>query len=80
MRSFHPLAVDIEDLENWHGKPIPKDRVDDILKDLQAQIQVPNKTLSPELPKDDTAPADLSIISLPSPPAYKKGDKVLYLF
>uniref|UniRef100_A0A4W6EYF9 Transketolase n=1 Tax=Lates calcarifer TaxID=8187 RepID=A0A4W6EYF9_LATCA len=66
----------IEDLDNWHGKPIPKDRVDDLLNDLQAQIQVPNKTLCPELPSDDTAPADLSPISLPSPPAYKKGDKM----
>lgn len=68
--------VDIEDLDNWHGKPIPKDRVDDILKDLQSLIQVPNKTLCPELPKDDASPADLSPIRLPSPPAYKKGDKV----
>lgn len=68
--------VDIEDLDNWHGKPIPKDRVDNLLKDLQSLIQVPNKTLSPELPKDDTAAADLSPIKLPSPPAYKKGDKV----
>uniref|UniRef100_A0A665UTC5 Transketolase n=1 Tax=Echeneis naucrates TaxID=173247 RepID=A0A665UTC5_ECHNA len=66
----------IEDLDNWHGKPIPKDRVNDLLNDLQAQIQVPNKTLCPELPAEDVAPADLSIISLPSPPAYKKGDKM----
>ncbi|KAF1390418.1 hypothetical protein PFLUV_G00057840 [Perca fluviatilis] len=66
----------IEDLDNWHGKPIPKDRVDDILKDLQAQIQVPNKTVCPELPKDDTAPADLSTISMPSPPAFKMGEKM----
>uniref|UniRef100_G3P6S5 Transketolase n=1 Tax=Gasterosteus aculeatus aculeatus TaxID=481459 RepID=G3P6S5_GASAC len=66
----------IENLDNWHGKPIPKDRVDDVLKDLQALIQVPNKTLTPKLPKDDTAPADLSVISLPSPPAYKKGEKM----
>lgn len=72
----HSLSVDMEDIVYWHGKPIPKDKVDDILNDLQAQIQVPNKTLCPELPKDDTAPADLSPISLPSPPAYKKGDKV----
>lgn len=70
------LSVDIEDLDNWHGKPIPKDKVEDLLNDLQALIQVPNKTLCPELPKEDTAPADLSPISMPSPPAYKKGDKV----
>uniref|UniRef100_A0A8C4HAS2 Transketolase n=1 Tax=Dicentrarchus labrax TaxID=13489 RepID=A0A8C4HAS2_DICLA len=66
----------IEDLDNWHGKPIPKDRVGDVLKDLQAQIQVPNKSLSPEMPEDDTAPADLSPITLSSPPAYKIGDKM----
>uniref|UniRef100_H3DQS7 Transketolase-like pyrimidine-binding domain-containing protein n=1 Tax=Tetraodon nigroviridis TaxID=99883 RepID=H3DQS7_TETNG len=41
-----------------------------------AEIQVPNKTLCPELPKEDTAAADLSPITLPSPPAYKKGDKM----
>lgn len=70
------MSTEIEDLENWHGKPIPKDRVDELLKDLEAEIQVPNKTLCPELPKEDTAPADLGPITLPSPPAYKKGDKV----
>lgn len=78
MKSFSILPIDIEDLDNWHGKPIPKDRVDDILNDLQAQIQVPNKTLCPELPQDDTEAADLSPILLPSPPAYKKGDKVRF--
>lgn len=72
----HSLSADIEDLDNWHGKPIPKDRVDELLNDLQAQIQVPNKTLCPELPINDLAPADLTPILLPSPPAYKKGDKV----
>lgn len=70
------MSKDIEDLDNWHGKPIPKDRVEEILKVLKAEIQVPNKTLCPELPKEDTAPADLSLITLPSPPAYKIGDKV----
>lgn len=77
MRLECPLAIDIEDLENWHGKPIPKDKVDDLLNDLKGLIQVPNKTLCPELPNDDTARADLSTISLPAPPAYKKGEKVL---
>ncbi|XP_061652232.1 transketolase-like protein 2 isoform X2 [Phyllopteryx taeniolatus] len=66
----------IEDQLNWHGKPIPKDKVTELLKDIQQQIQVPNKTLSPELPKEDTAPADLSNIALASPPAYKKGEKM----
>ncbi|KAF6719150.1 Transketolase [Oryzias melastigma] len=30
----------IEDKENWHGKPIPKDKLDDVLNDLQSQIQL----------------------------------------
>uniref|UniRef100_A0A672GBC5 Transketolase n=1 Tax=Salarias fasciatus TaxID=181472 RepID=A0A672GBC5_SALFA len=66
----------IEDQDNWHGKPIPKDKVDALLNDLKAQLQVPNKSLTPQLPKEDTAPADLSSILLPEPPAYKKGDKM----
>ncbi|RVE70604.1 hypothetical protein OJAV_G00066280 [Oryzias javanicus] len=66
----------IEDKENWHGKPIPKDKLDDVLNDLQSQIQVPNKTLCPKLPNNDAAPADLSPIVMPSVPSYKKGDKV----
>ena len=62
--------IGIEDKDNWHGKPIPKDRVDALLADLQSQIQSPNKSLSPELPQEDVKPADRSAIRLPSPPAY----------
>ncbi|XP_062314456.1 transketolase-like protein 2 [Osmerus eperlanus] len=67
---------DIEDMDNWHGKPIPKDRVDQLLADLKAQIQAPDKHLSPEVPKEDTPPADLTPIRLPAPPAYNLGDKM----
>uniref|UniRef100_A0A673XG94 Transketolase n=2 Tax=Salmo trutta TaxID=8032 RepID=A0A673XG94_SALTR len=66
----------IENMENWHGKPMPKDRAEVLIKDLEAQIQNPNKTICPELPNEDTAPADLSPITLPCPPNYKIGDKV----
>ncbi|KAJ8404652.1 hypothetical protein AAFF_G00335150 [Aldrovandia affinis] len=65
----------IENEENWHGKPIPKDRVVSLLADLQEQIQT-NKPLRPKQPNEDTADADLSPISLPSPPEYKIGDKM----
>lgn len=68
--------VDIEDMENWHGKPIPKDLVGDLLKDLQKEIQVPNKKMTPELPVEDAAPADHTPIVLSKPPAYALGDKV----
>uniref|UniRef100_A0A8C7NNR8 Transketolase n=2 Tax=Oncorhynchus mykiss TaxID=8022 RepID=A0A8C7NNR8_ONCMY len=66
----------IENTDNWHGKPLPKDRAEEAIKDLESQIQNPNKTICPELPNEDTAPADLSPITLPSPPNYKIGDKV----
>lgn len=75
-----PFSLDIEDFDNWHGKPIPKDRVDDLLNDLQALIQVPNRTLSPELPNEDAAPVDDTPIHLLAPPAYNKGDKVPLCF
>ncbi|KAJ8360811.1 hypothetical protein SKAU_G00173360 [Synaphobranchus kaupii] len=65
----------IENEENWHGKPIPKDRVESLLAELQNQIQT-NRPLCPEQPNEDTAEADLSPISLPSPPEYKLGDKM----
>ncbi|KAG9353184.1 hypothetical protein JZ751_017760 [Albula glossodonta] len=65
----------IENEDNWHGKPIPKDRVDSLLAELQAQMQT-NKPLSPEQPNEDAAEADLSPISLPSPPQYATGDKM----
>ncbi|KAL1020522.1 hypothetical protein UPYG_G00001150 [Umbra pygmaea] len=66
----------IEDQDNWHGKPMPKDRAVELIKDLESLIQNPNKKFSPELPNEDVAAADLSAISLPSLPNYKIGDKV----
>ncbi|KAJ8259697.1 hypothetical protein GJAV_G00172380 [Gymnothorax javanicus] len=65
----------IEDVENWHGKPIPKDRVEGLLADLQSQIQT-NRPLQPEQPEEDTAAVDPSPIRMPSPPEYKLGDKM----
>ncbi|XP_035237604.1 transketolase-like isoform X1 [Anguilla rostrata] len=65
----------IENEDNWHGKPIPKDRVDALLADLKGQIQT-NKPLYPDQPDDDVPHLDLSPIRLPSPPAHKKGDKI----
>uniref|UniRef100_A0A8B9LH95 Transketolase n=1 Tax=Astyanax mexicanus TaxID=7994 RepID=A0A8B9LH95_ASTMX len=66
----------IEDQENWHGKPVPKDRVDALLADLQAQIQAPNKQIQAELPNEDAAPVDNTPIQLPTAPEYKLGDKI----
>lgn len=67
----------IEDQDNWHGKPMPKDRAEELINDLLSQIQSPNKPLYPQPPKEDAAPADLSPIRLLTAPEYKLGDKVI---
>ncbi|KAJ8377449.1 hypothetical protein AAFF_G00260070 [Aldrovandia affinis] len=65
----------IENEDNWHGKPIPKDRVEALLSDLRGLIQT-NKPLYPDQPNEDAPCLDPAPIRLPSPPAYKLGDKV----
>lgn len=71
------VTVDIEDQDNWHGKPIPKDRAAELIAELENQFQASSKLIQPDLPNEDAAPADLSPIHLPSPPEYKLGDKVI---
>ncbi|NP_932336.3 transketolase-like protein 2 [Danio rerio] len=66
----------IEDQDNWHGKPMPKDRAEELINDLLSQIQSPNKPLYPQPPKEDAPPADLSPIHLLTAPEYKLGDKI----
>uniref|UniRef100_UPI00358E1FE9 transketolase-like protein 2 isoform X1 n=1 Tax=Myxine glutinosa TaxID=7769 RepID=UPI00358E1FE9 len=65
----------MEDLENWHGKPVPKDRVEEVKKLIQSRIQGVSR-LSPKPPTDDSLKRDTVCTSLPEPPAYKVGDKV----
>lgn len=71
------LCSGIEDQDNWHGKPIPKDCVEELINHILSQIQSPNKPLHPQLPNEDAAPADLTPISLLTAPEYKIGDKVM---
>ncbi|XP_030626074.1 transketolase-like protein 2 isoform X1 [Chanos chanos] len=66
----------IEDMDNWHGKPMPKDRVEELLSDVNGRILAPNKPLTPELPNEDAPPVDITSIRMPSPPEYKVGDKI----
>ncbi|XP_029465632.1 transketolase-like protein 1 [Rhinatrema bivittatum] len=65
----------IEDEDNWHGKPVPKDKVEDIINTIQNQIQT-NKILCPELPVEDVPAISIENIKMLSPPAYQIGDKV----
>ncbi|XP_060679059.1 transketolase-like, partial [Hemiscyllium ocellatum] len=65
----------VEDVENWHGKPMPKDRVAQILQEIEGQIQT-DRRLCPQGPVDDAPAVDITDIALPSPPGYKPGDKI----
>uniref|UniRef100_A0A4W4EP45 Transketolase n=1 Tax=Electrophorus electricus TaxID=8005 RepID=A0A4W4EP45_ELEEL len=66
----------IEDKDGWHGKPIPKDRVGELLDKLQSKNQGPEKPFHPKLPSEDAAPVDHTPILLLTPPEYKIGDKI----
>lgn len=60
----------------WHGKPLPKDMAESVIKELQNRIISCNKHLYPAPPNEDTSPVSLRNIRMPSAPSYKPGDKV----
>ncbi|XP_059383656.1 transketolase-like protein 2 [Carassius carassius] len=66
----------IENQENWHGKPMPTGRAEELINDILSQIQSPNKHLHPQQPNEDVALADLTPIRLLTAPEYKMGDKI----
>ncbi|XP_023570474.1 transketolase-like protein 2 isoform X2 [Octodon degus] len=65
----------IEDAENWHGKPMPKERADAIIKLIESQIQT-NRTLTPKAPTEDSPQINISNIKMTSLPTYKVGEKI----
>uniref|UniRef100_A0A8C4MVX9 transketolase n=1 Tax=Equus asinus TaxID=9793 RepID=A0A8C4MVX9_EQUAS len=65
----------VEDAENWHGKPMPKERADAIIKLIESQIET-NQNLEPKPPIEDSPQITITDIEMTSPPAYKDGDKV----
>uniref|UniRef100_A0A8D0H8E2 transketolase n=1 Tax=Sphenodon punctatus TaxID=8508 RepID=A0A8D0H8E2_SPHPU len=66
---------DVEDCENWHGKPMPKDKLESVISTIQSQIQT-NKVLSIQLPTENVPQISIANIKMPSLPAYKLGDKM----
>ncbi|XP_053214170.1 transketolase-like protein 2 isoform X2 [Panonychus citri] len=63
---------DIEDKDNWHGKPLG-DKADVVIKHLESQL----KNLSlPIKPFNGSAPEVDMKVSLCEPPSYKLGEKV----
>ncbi|XP_055696152.1 transketolase-like protein 2 [Lutzomyia longipalpis] len=67
----------IEDLENWHGKPLG-DQADPVIKHLAGLINnAGTLQIAPQKPLNDDAPVvDISNIQLASPPSYKLGESV----
>nr|XP_060511741.1 transketolase-like protein 1 [Panthera onca] len=65
----------IEDAENWHGKPMPKERADAIIKLIESQIQT-NENLDPKPPIEDSPQINILDIEMLSLPAYTVDEKV----
>uniref|UniRef100_A0A8C8K4P2 Transketolase n=1 Tax=Oncorhynchus tshawytscha TaxID=74940 RepID=A0A8C8K4P2_ONCTS len=65
-----------EDKMGWHGKPLPKEMAEGLLKDIQARIMNSNKRLYPATPTEDAPPVSLRNVRMPSAPSYKLGEKI----
>uniref|UniRef100_G3NRI6 Transketolase n=1 Tax=Gasterosteus aculeatus aculeatus TaxID=481459 RepID=G3NRI6_GASAC len=65
-----------EDKMGWHGKPLPKDMADSVIKEMQSRIVSCNKRLYPAPPIEDASPVSLRNVRMPSAPSYKPGDKI----
>lgn len=69
------FVTGVEDSENWHGKPMPKERADAIIKLIESQIET-NRNLEPKPPIEDSPVVNITDIEMISAPAYNVGDKV----
>lgn len=66
----------IEDLDNWHGKPLGE-HAETVIKHLEGLIK--NKgalNLQPQSPVNNAPEVSISNIALSTPPAYKLGEQV----
>ncbi|XP_069501530.1 transketolase-like protein 1 [Ambystoma mexicanum] len=64
----------VENEDNWHGKPMPKDTVEGMINAIHSRIKDAKK-LCPQLPVEDTPDVCIDGIQMLSPPSYKMGDK-----
>lgn len=71
----------IEDLENWHGKPLG-DAAEGVIKHLQGLIKNHGalQIQPPSQPKHSAPVVDIKNIKLASPPSYKLGESVATRF
>ncbi|ERE63084.1 transketolase-like protein 2 [Cricetulus griseus] len=65
----------VEDAESWYGRPMPKERADEIIKLIESQIQT-NRILVPPPPIEDLSQINIMDINMTSPPVYIADDMV----
>uniref|UniRef100_A0A674EA90 Transketolase n=1 Tax=Salmo trutta TaxID=8032 RepID=A0A674EA90_SALTR len=65
-----------EDKMGWHGKPLPKEMAEGVMKDIQVRIMNTTKRLYPATPTEDSPPVSLRNVRMPNAPNYKLGEKV----
>ena len=66
-----------ENLNGFHGKPVPAAAKDAIIDELQKLVAQPSGIkLTPPKPVDDCTATNLSNVKLSSPPDYQLGQKV----
>ncbi|XP_004606295.2 transketolase-like protein 2 [Sorex araneus] len=66
---------DIEDAENWHGKPVPKDAADAVIKVIESQI-LTNCKLTAKPPVEDSPEVNIHGTEMTCLPDYKLGDTI----
>nr|XP_010330093.1 transketolase-like protein 1 isoform X2 [Saimiri boliviensis boliviensis] len=65
----------MEDAESWHGKPMPRERADAIIKLIESQLKT-SRNLDPQPPIEDSPEINIMDIRMTSPPDYRVGDKI----
>ncbi|XP_035143985.2 transketolase-like protein 1 isoform X1 [Callithrix jacchus] len=64
-----------EDAKSWHGKPMPRERADAIIKLIESQIET-TRNLYPQPPIEDSPEINIMDVRMTSPPGYRVGDKI----
>lgn len=67
--------VNIEDKENWHGKPLG-DKSEEVIKAITQRIKSMDVKIVPQSPSTNVPAVDLKSVKLSEPPKYSMGDKM----
>lgn len=65
----------IEDRDNWHGKPLG-DKAEEVINALNQRISTKNFTIKAPVPSVNVPTVDLKAVRLSEPPNYKLGETI----